>query len=872
MAAAAKDAGTRRLLRKYNVSFHVDKPEGPLDDDPEAYFKDIKRLGGYSIDRYEFNPTVDSRQMPWREKTVERAKSISAKARRCAEEEKNESGWRLNLETEILARFSIESRPECRRRLWKSEVEVAVTTADGRLKKLVDRQRARKFCNCPPRKRGKDIADDGLIDIFDDRTDETIQYEDEIKQVLDRGKRPDRVFGLRLTKRLERILDFTEGPDGKLVRELITTTPFQDSSRPLLFPFLYLEAKSEKSRDSFSKIDLQSGFALRNLLQLQHNLMHAAIENGEAHMVPLVWYLAYRGQHWHLAAAYVEEGTKDGEPNYHILQLWDGEITFADRALQLLLMLDYIFDWARDVYRKDIISALLSFVPNASSSLLESTDIGSTYNDPPFSFDGDVQEPVMDYDIDPPESFGIPHMLEFFDDGKLAIRDASYVTHRVLALHVTLENLGQFLGKMNSKYKASTLARQLWMSMQGDATWLVTADCLNAIERVWTGHDRESDTFQNPQQVFLASFSVTSKLAGKYGKLTDSKPWNQIHALSYIAIAKSALQELQKRTEYGPRRLMISLTGMPDVSTERATEIFSKLRFAPVRQLFAAAIARSELLSTCKESYRAGTGPGDSLMGFRSYVRTPCFTSALKSPETVGPAELCESIYTLLNSGMSELTESFLRISHQSSKHDIGLEDRDDSSIPKCWRKLPVDKLQTSVAVLVDSGGCRSCYCLFVFGLDTFHSRSEDGDEKNAQDTSERVETHRIYPGIVRTFYRGSRRRYKFYDRSCSADTEDFPQISEILRHVSNQYERILSTDTTSRFDSGHADWFRRRCRFLEGPGTGWPFDFFETVDNIKQIGGTSRFGFILDRLLSLYDTAMSLNPPGEPEEGEAED
>jgi len=38
--------------------------------------------------------------------------------------------------------------------------------------------------------------------------------------------------------------------------------------------------------------------------------------------------------------------------------LWRGSILSRNGALQLLLLVDYIFDWARDIYREDIIKEL----------------------------------------------------------------------------------------------------------------------------------------------------------------------------------------------------------------------------------------------------------------------------------------------------------------------------------------------------------------------------------------------------------------------------------------------------------------------------------------------------------------------------------
>jgi hypothetical protein len=87
------------------VFYDFNEPEAPC---PEAYFGDIRALGEHNFDDYRSNITIESRQKPSRQDILRRAKIISAKARRCIDENKNESSWRLSVESDILARFSIE--------------------------------------------------------------------------------------------------------------------------------------------------------------------------------------------------------------------------------------------------------------------------------------------------------------------------------------------------------------------------------------------------------------------------------------------------------------------------------------------------------------------------------------------------------------------------------------------------------------------------------------------------------------------------------------------------------------------------------------------------------------------------------------------
>lgn len=63
-----------------------------------------------------------------------------------------------------------------------------------------------------------------------------------------------------------------------------------------------------------------------------------------------------------------------------IVHLWDGCIMDRDDALQLLLIVDYVFDWARDVYRPLILRQLKSLTtdkPYDQVSMVSDSDIFS---------------------------------------------------------------------------------------------------------------------------------------------------------------------------------------------------------------------------------------------------------------------------------------------------------------------------------------------------------------------------------------------------------------------------------------------------------------------------------------------------------------
>lgn len=113
-----------------------------------------------------------------------------------------------------------------------------------------------------------------------------------------------------MTNRLERLLLWSEdnrlSSDGKAIGQSIRTSPFRTDGEPVVFPFLVAEAKSEKGRDGFSDIEVQTAFTIYTLLELQQDLRDAAGEGSESELSPLVWYLSYKGEQWRVSAAFVK--------------------------------------------------------------------------------------------------------------------------------------------------------------------------------------------------------------------------------------------------------------------------------------------------------------------------------------------------------------------------------------------------------------------------------------------------------------------------------------------------------------------------------------------------------------------------------------
>jgi len=154
----------------------------------------------------------------------------------------------------------------------------------------------------------KTSYEQGICRLFDDRAEEIIVHG---QPKLPKKEKSDRVYGLRMTERLERLVLWSEDKrpysNGNSIGQSIRTSPFRSDGEPVIFPFLVIEAKWEKGRDGFSDIEVQTAFTIRTLLKLQQELRDATDEEIESELSPLVWYLSYKGEQWRVSAAFVKD-------------------------------------------------------------------------------------------------------------------------------------------------------------------------------------------------------------------------------------------------------------------------------------------------------------------------------------------------------------------------------------------------------------------------------------------------------------------------------------------------------------------------------------------------------------------------------------
>ena len=145
----------------------------------------------------------------------------------------------------------------------------------------------------------------GVSKIFDFHAEEYIQHNPSVASLRGRAEKPDRIIGLRKTKRFDRLLS-RKNDHGEVVGSTIRSCPFKRSAALLIFPFLVLEAKSEKAGSSGTGVQVQAACSIVTLIQIQQDLADSAKRPDDI-LEPMVWFLTNKGEHWTVAAGVIDD-------------------------------------------------------------------------------------------------------------------------------------------------------------------------------------------------------------------------------------------------------------------------------------------------------------------------------------------------------------------------------------------------------------------------------------------------------------------------------------------------------------------------------------------------------------------------------------
>ncbi|KAL5358284.1 hypothetical protein BJX96DRAFT_146279 [Aspergillus floccosus] len=573
--------------KELNILFLGPAPSRQWPDAHRRLFEDIQKLGNQRYTSFSQTISVDSIDKPWRCQTKQRAARLVQQSQISKEERKNEAGWRFSIEPEVLHRFTVEvTCPRCRSRLWKSEIEAAVQSSQTFAQTLEARRRRREPCRSVNQWGYNGGYESGVNMLFSDRAQAAIKHDPPLP--IDNRRRgqvseePDRIYGLRDTGSLKKALDSINKHtafvgDVKTLRDTIEVSPFDDEGEQLLFPFLIMEAKSGKHGDT-AAVEMQTAFCIRRLLKLQLELRNAG-EYVCGTFEPLVWFLSWSGERWNVAGCFVKDVC--GSTEWVTVNLWSGDLTGEDGSLQLLLIIDYIFDWARDVYRQSLLARLSSlsieYIPDPDPDILSAIERCSTV----------LTSHPNDSDDSPSQTVprSVPSIGDYLNlfHAEGAVRDASVIESKFMALYITEHDVDSF--RLSFASEEVYLETMIEISSLLEESWRLVPDTLYGIEQAWTRTPRSATPGQAPDG--SAFFFVRITL-----RMFIASDWQPVRQLVSLAISSRAVAQL-----WGNERLTV-LNSTPLYTYREIERSLNLLKCSSTVDTLAAAISMQCLINT----------------------------------------------------------------------------------------------------------------------------------------------------------------------------------------------------------------------------------------------------------------------------------
>jgi hypothetical protein len=232
-----------------------------------------------------------------------------------------------------------------------------------------------------------------------------------------------------------------------------------------------------------------------------------------------------------------------------VVELWTGNIRSKNGALQLLLIIDYIFEWARDIYRLSIKEDLQKLSTNnmpeidplyysmAGRGLMKTTKSSTR---PTETSDRENVAQSTKNQLKK-LSFTSEPAIENLDFLNIVlpegvIRDASILESRFLALQLNKDDVDTFLASFNSDDEAAEWTRKM-LEYQPHA-WKVAPGTIQELERISTGNSHTSGRYDHPDEISFLNLAIHFHV---------SPTWQPVRQITCIAFSEAALNLLLSR-------------------------------------------------------------------------------------------------------------------------------------------------------------------------------------------------------------------------------------------------------------------------------------------------------------------------------------
>jgi hypothetical protein len=381
---------------------------------------------------------------------------------------------------------------------------------------------------------------------------------------------------------------------------------------------------------------------------------------------------------------------------------------------------DQIVDWARDVYREDILNEM-----RAVGRLERRAPGTSSHHSDILSHRPDVHtltSSIATLDInsrtddDWPQNYNISHLLRFLDVEGSVIRDARYVHHNYYGICVTVMNVMDMFKVSTSENVQRRHARQLLQILGPRHAWLVTCARLQGLQYLWTGRDNESLW---GDAKFIARFGMMSSFVVKPpgpqdGAGPSAGDWQQTHDLCFIAVEKGAVEWIERKAGYS-KPLNYKFSHYQEASEKLVHDLFKRHRYASVEDHLSAALTTQIWVTKTSRKQRStkyGTDE-EALFLHRGRARyRPC--AAVNDDvqdDAIKVISLPKKFWKYLRRGSQEFPAPYLMTSKQYG--DLTEHPQAKGIRTKLWPKLSLFIPESESAILVRaSTGQHDCLFL----------------------------------------------------------------------------------------------------------------------------------------------------------------
>ncbi|KID94709.1 hypothetical protein MAJ_09299, partial [Metarhizium majus ARSEF 297] len=380
----------------------------------------------------------------------------------------------------------------------------------------------------------------------------------------------------------------TRADSGGRTVQMQLRSSLRDGDSICLFPFLVFESKGSSGKPR-SSIENQTAFVIRESLLIQKNLQNAS-QSANQDSEPCLWCISQRGEDWDVYLAYLVRKQRDDRGDYgvNVVLLWSGDVCDRNNALRLLLIMDTIFDWARDDYREKVIRQLQALVSEANTparafsvapslphtviSINESKEIESDHYVESFSehstyvrskvsqvnvhFNSLVQatenlsvsrkEEIQSWNLNVPDDHtgrrDIQLRVNFdslrnYDSEQCAFRDATFIRSRVMGLFITEDNVDLLFQSKLEDHQSEYLLGRIITKLKKEDLLVLRGDTITAIEQAWAGYNKDQPEIKDPYEKFYVLLTFSAYIGSD---------WEQVRELSYLAVSTRALKSLCK--------------------------------------------------------------------------------------------------------------------------------------------------------------------------------------------------------------------------------------------------------------------------------------------------------------------------------------